>query len=69
MPGAVQGRDHLVQDGQPTGATPGLGQPPAVSTAPPDIRTLDTWDTGTLDTCDTRTLDTWDTGTLDTWDT
>lgn len=35
--GGVQGGDQLIQDGQPTGLTPGLGQPPAVSTAPPDM--------------------------------
>ena len=35
--GGVQGGDQLVQDGQPTGAAPGLGQPPAVSTEPPDM--------------------------------
>ena len=33
--GGVQGRDQLVQDGQTAGATPGLGQAPAVPTPPP----------------------------------
>ena len=40
VPGAVQGRDQLVQYGQSTGSAAGLGQSPAVSTAPSDIRLL-----------------------------